>query len=947
MNTTNELIYFKKEYSGEYGDFSGKEEAFCMNERIEFLKRYSDFQKKVHNLKEYSTKAVEQSEITQTLKRIDYEVVPKIRQRIEMSEMDASLLKKTEVFAGWQLYTKRTTVQDGAICFNDAKKTPIPCAKYTFTNGEKLTRVQLKIFISKEYKKPRKSLSEQKIPLATTTGRIFELRSGIEEILKIQFYASGEVCARIGVSDIYHHKNILLGKYKFDEWNTLTLELNENSYNVELNGEKTENLIRSSTCAPDTLFLSGGFHPRGKWKVKPEKFVYAGEETGDFFKAAKKTEFKEVKIGRVKIPYAVGGYKNRDNYLILRKDFYAPQEKRAVLTVDSLDPGGWVELNGAKVLETDTFMLEKIDVTSFLKEGKNTLKIVVEPRAPEVLYSWHRCKDQYNGWFCNEVALEFFDECHVESIDVETKRIEAGKAEIALRVKTHNAAGKALKIYMSRTNPTKGEESLIYSGKAENNALFSLKIEAEPWSADNPVLYALRVQLENENGVALDDYIVETGFRTIEQKNGEILLNSEKTLLRGALLMQFLPPYENIGISHVCPKDEELAWQFCLLKGMNANLARLHMLGYGTNDKRYARFCDRMGLMLIWTTRYIDSVESVQWGTGWEQGELYVQQIKELKNNPSIIIWEGSNEYRAAGDDIDWLYDEFVSYVKKADTTRLLSPCSHLYYGGGIPGGGYYYQDDGKLDQDFQPAESSFGWLDDLVIRSAHPYYATLGYGTKWDAFREQKWKTQKGLFESKNHAYLATEIAITGRHDDTTPESQEYVNNDSYELSCDKAAIGREFEQSEWRISQAYQALAASKAIQFLRVNDADGIAWCSLTGGANDASYWKPAVDFYGYAKYAYYTLKENYAETIAFNENTAVMYGERSVLQPCVVGAKPNATYLVCVRIYDETDGLVDEKVYENVQGDGQKIALGAWVPKWKENGYYRISYQVTEV
>lgn len=941
LTKTNEFIRFKKDYIGAHGDFTGQESPFSVDDRIEFLRRYSDEQRKLNGLKKASKKAVLKREVKASLRKIDYKLLPKIRKRVEMNRVQASLLKKNGVYEGWHFYTQRTTQGDGAVIFTDGVTTPMPCAKYEFEKGNALRRLHLQVYISGDYKKERVALTEQNAPHAITSGRTIELRGGKGELLKIQFYAIGVACARVGNVDVYHHKNMVLGNYRFDEWNDLILTLEEDGFVAELNGEQTEKLPYTMSCVPDTLFLSGGFHPRGVWKVKPISFDFDEKRQTEFFLPAQKRAFEEEPLGTVKLPYVVGRYENKDKYLLLRKTFRAKKGRKAALVFDSLDPGGSAYLNGELILQTDDFRRRVIDVTDYIKDGENALTIVVEPRAPEILYPWHRNQDSYMGWFCNGVALEFYDESRVTALEAVTKAVRGNEADVSLLVKTENAEGKTLKIYMRQTNPVQGEETLLYVGAAENERTLALTVRAEAWSPENPALYALRAEIEG-----CDDCVVETGFRTIAQKDGHVYLNNERILLRGALLMQFLPPYENIVTSHVCPTDEELVWQFAMIKNMNGNLARLHMLGYGTNDERYARFCDRLGLTLVWITRYIDSIEGVQWGDGWAQGDLYVEQMQEVKQHPSIIAWEGSNEYRAWGKDIDWIYDEFVSKVKKADDTRLLFPCSHFYYGTGFSCKGFYYQEDGETDQDFQPVKASFGWRDESVVRSVHAYYYTLGYGSKWNVLREPPWEGEKLLLDSKIHSYMVTEMAIIGRHDHTTPECKKYVKNDSYELGEERATIGRQLDQSEWRISQAYQALGAAKAIQSLRIRGVDGMAWCCLTGGANDASYLKPPVDFYGYAKYAYYTMKESYAQTAAYNVNTDVLYGAETRVKPCIVGGNSQKKYDLRVRIYTESEELVDERLYTDVQGAESSVFLDEWKPNLQKDGYYRISYFLTE-
>ena len=89
----------------------------------------------------------------------------------------------------------------------------------------------------------------------------------------------------------------------------------------------------------------------------------------------------------------------------------------------------------------------------------------------------------------------------------------------------------------------------------------------------------------------------------------------------------------------------------------------------------------------------------------------------------------------------------------------------------------------------------------------------------------------------------------------------------------------------------------------------------------------------------------MKENYAETVAFNENTDVRYGENSAIKPCIVGAKADRTYALKVSVYDEDDCLTDEKTYEDISGE-EKITLGEWKPNWQNDGVYRIRYELSE-
>ena len=165
----------------------------------------------------------------------------------------------------------------------------------------------------------------------------------------------------------------------------------------------------------------------------------------------------------------------------------------------------------------------------------------------------------------------------------------------------------------------------FWSGKSEKKEVGRIKAEkkftvnttfmANVWDTESPALYAVYFKALDDDGNELGEEVLETGFRTIEQKNGAFYLNGERILLNGALQMQFLPPYEETPVTHICPRSEQIVWQDMMLKALNGNTMRLHILGYGSNDERYAKYADRLGVLLIWITRYIDSVQSCWWGS--------------------------------------------------------------------------------------------------------------------------------------------------------------------------------------------------------------------------------------------------------------------------------------------------------------------------------------------
>ena len=640
------------------------------------------------------------------------------------------------------------------------------------------------------------------------------------------------------------------------------------------------------------------------------------------------------------MPHAVGGYDQRDHTLILEKEFTADPCERAVLTVTSLDPGGRVYLNNRRIAETDGFDTLSLDVTAALQAGRNVLRLEVDARGPQSLYNWHRQQDNYIGWFADTVTLALHNRVVIETPLVDTLSVEGGK--IRARVRTAVSAPCKLQVYLQPLYPTVGEETRIGSFAADGAVDRTLTFAATPWTPADPTVYAVRVEAWLDD-VAVDDAVTETGFRVIEQKNGDLRLNGQPLVMTGALTMQLLPPHEETPLTHICPHDGQVAWQLMMTKAMGGNTLRLHVLGYGNNDRRFARYADRLGVLLIWTTRHVDSVEQMQYQPYWAAKDAYLEQIKPLRNHPSIVMWEGANEYHPTLSDIDRICEEFVPAVKSVDTTRLICPISHLYYAGDFypTDGCAYYNDAGTADHNGNPATASAYWTDPLVVRSAHPYCILLGYGTPWANLRSQNWSHQPELLNNRTRAYVASEYAVIGRPDPTVPEAAAYFNDYSYEFP-DEDVLGFRFSKQEWLPSQAWQALAAHYATKQLRLQGADGMLWCCLMSGANDGGYLKPPIDMYGYPKLAFYALREMFAERLITTADVDPIKENGFAVRPVVFGTKRGERLTVTVTATAEDGREVARTVYESVVAADRRTDLPPWQPTLPADGYYRLTY-----
>ena len=189
-------------------------------------------------------------------------------------------------------------------------------------------------------------------------------------------------------------------------------------------------------------------------------------------------------------------------------------------------------------------------------------------------------------------------------------------------------------------------------------ARFSLDAEPELWSPERPRLYGVELH------AAADRVPDEIGFRSIEVRGGDILLNGEPVFLRGISAHEesLLHPGRAFG-----PLDAEAT--LGLAQELGANFVRL---AHYPHDEHMARAADRMGL-LLWEEI------PLYWGIAWENEQTLErarQQLDELigrdRNRASVVLWSLSNETPNTPERTAFL-SELARHARELDPTRLLT----------------------------------------------------------------------------------------------------------------------------------------------------------------------------------------------------------------------------------------------------------------------------------
>ncbi len=201
-----------------------------------------------------------------------------------------------------------------------------------------------------------------------------------------------------------------------------------------------------------------------------------------------------------------------------------------------------------------------------------------------------------------------------------------------------------------------------------DNVYFGLlekKIESpEKWSAEKPVLYSLVLSLKNAEGSIVESRSTKVGFREVETKNGQLLINGKSVKLYGVNRHD----HDHIGGKTVTRDD--MLQDVLLLKQFNFNAVRTC---HYPNDPYFYDLCDEYGLYVI-DEANIETHGLMGYLTNQQEWHMafadrVVRMVERDKNHPSIISWSlgnesgcGPNHAAAAGWAKDFDPTRFIHY---------------------------------------------------------------------------------------------------------------------------------------------------------------------------------------------------------------------------------------------------------------------------------------------
>ena len=362
-----------------------------------------------------------------------------------------------------------------------------------------------------------------------------------------------------------------------------------------------------------------------------------------------------------------------------RTEFTVPalwDKRRTYLVFDGVDSAFHVWLNGnALGFSTDSRLPAEFDLTDFICPGRNILAVRVYRWSHgsylEDQDMWRLSGIQRPVWLYSKPEVRIADFHAITRLDRDYHH-----AVLEVRVAVRGAAAEQLGSYRVAVQLYDSTGQTLFNSTPEaapgnrptqshEQAILEHNVPApRKWSAEEPNLYTLTVNLRDANGQTIDCERTRVGFRSVELKNAQVLVNGAPVIFTGVNRHEF---------DHVRGKsitEAQMITDIRLMKQANINSVRL---SHYPNMSRWYELCDEYGLYVV-DEANIETHGTKPWDRlakdpAWAAAflERGMRMVERDKNHPCVIFWSLGNEsgYGPA-------HDAMAAWIRAHDPTRLV-----------------------------------------------------------------------------------------------------------------------------------------------------------------------------------------------------------------------------------------------------------------------------------
>lgn len=340
----------------------------------------------------------------------------------------------------------------------------------------------------------------------------------------------------------------------------------------------------------------------------------------------------------------------------------------------------WINGNYVGYSE-DSKTAAEFNITKYISQGRNNILIKVL-RWSDASYLEDQDMWDFSG-IERDVCLIARPKVFIRDIDVLPDLINNysdGILNLKLKIAhqkdaSHRKAKINLKLIDLASNTIFVEDTLIsFKKDFETDFIFTKNIQkVQKWTAETPSLYKLVASLYDEDNQLLEIVPLSVGFRKVEIKKSQLLVNGTPVIMRG------VNRHDHDPVTGKYITSERMIQDIKLLKQHNINAVRT---SHYPNDPLWYELCDKYGIYLICEA----NIESHGMGYGkkslakdirWLVPHMdRTRNMYEIyKNFPSIITWSLGNE-AGAGINFNYTYD----WLKGKDASRPVQYERAIWY---------------------------------------------------------------------------------------------------------------------------------------------------------------------------------------------------------------------------------------------------------------------------
>jgi beta-glucuronidase len=338
------------------------------------------------------------------------------------------------------------------------------------------------------------------------------------------------------------------------------------------------------------------------------------------------------------------------------------QGKRYFIYFGAINYEAHVWVNGKKLgTHIGGFTPFNFEATDVLESGDNFIVVMAdnarhEEAIPTVATDWWN-----HGGITRSVSIVELPETYVQDYQIQLSK--NGEEVVGFVQLDKPTDGNEIEIRIPEANL---EQSL--KTNESGKAVFSLDAGSlKRWGLNSPKLYDVEIRTAQE---VVKDRI---GFRTIETKGQDILLNGKKVFLRG-ISMHEENPMDGTRNNSLADVRRMFSW----VQELKANFVRL---AHYPHNEHMPRLADELGI-LLWEEI------PVYWTIQWENPETLqnaknqlAEMITRDRNRASVIIWSMANETPVSESRNQFL-GKLVETARSLDDTRLISAAMEVHQEG-------------------------------------------------------------------------------------------------------------------------------------------------------------------------------------------------------------------------------------------------------------------------